>query len=66
MLDDVSTHPDATIQCHTSNMVLMMNIYADYLVLPTDQSRIAGHYYFTKRMPDYFKVNPTPNGPILT
>ena len=39
---------------------------ADYLVLPSDSSRITGHYYLTNRMLDYSKVTPTPNVTILT
>ena len=27
---------------------------------------MAGYYYFTNRMPDYYKGNPTLNGHILT
>ena len=44
----------------------MTDTDAVYLVLPESLSRIAGYYYFTNHMLDYYKGNPTPNGPILT
>ena len=47
-------------------MILIMDINAAYLIIPASLSRIAGQYYFTKRVIDYSEVNPTPNGPILT
>ena len=66
MLDNALTHPNATIQCYASDMILLTDIYAVYLVLPEDRSHIAGHYYFTNRIFYYSKDTPTPNGPILT
>ena len=47
-------------------MILMTDTDATYLVLPEARSRIAGYYYFTNRMLDYSKGNPTTNFPILT
>ena len=47
-------------------MILITNTDSDYLVLPEAHSCIAGHYYFTHRMLDYYKGTPTPNGPILS
>ena len=44
----------------------MIDTCASYLVIPADRSCISGHYYFTNRMPDYYNVTPTTNGPILT
>ena len=61
-----STHPDATICYHASDMILMTDIDATYLVLPEARSRIVGYYYFTNRILDYSKVTPTLNDPILT
>ena len=66
VLDYASTQLNSNIRYHISDMILMTYTDASYLVFLPSCSRIAGHYYFTKRMPDYFKVNPTPNGPILT
>ena len=65
VMDYASTHPNATIQYHASDMILpMTHTYAAYLVLPTYRSRIAGHYYFTNHMLDHSKGNPNPNEPI--
>ena len=66
VLDYASTHPNATVWYPASNMILMTDIDAAYLVLPEAHSCIAGYYYFTKIMLDYSKVTPTTNGPILT
>ena len=46
-------------------MILMMDTDYDYNVLPASCSCIAGHYYFTNRVIDYYKGTPTPNVPIL-
>ena len=40
-------------------MMLMTDTDAAYLVLPESRSRIAVHYYFTNRMLEYSKGNPT-------
>ena len=66
VLDYLSTHPNATIRCHASDIIMMTDTDAAYLVLPEDRSRIAGYYYFTNPMLSYYKGTPTPNGPILT
>ena len=47
-------------------MILMTDTNTAYIVILTDLIHIAGHYYFTNRMPDYYNVTPTTNGPILT
>ena len=60
------THPNETSRYHASNIILMTDIDAAYLVLPECLSHIVGYYYFTNRMLDYYKVNPTPKGPTLT
>ena len=59
-------HTNATIRYHAGDMILMTYTDAAYLVLPTAHSRIAGQYYFNNFMIDYYRGNPTPNGPILT
>ena len=56
-----SSHPNATIRYHASNMILTTDTYYAYFVLPTDHSCITGHYYFTNRVIDSYKGNPTPN-----
>ena len=63
--DYASTHPNSTIWYLVSNMILIKDTYAAYIVLPKARGRISCQYYFTKRMLDYSKVTPTPNGPIL-
>ena len=45
-------------------MILMTYTYADYLILLASHSCIAGHYYFTNNMLDYYKYNPNSNGTI--
>ena len=66
VLDYASTHPTATIRYHASNMILMKDPYAAYLVLPESRIRIAGYYYLTNRMLNSYKGTHTPNCPILT
>ena len=58
--------PNTTISYHASDTILITDKDASYLVLPEHCSCIAGHYYFTNYMLDYYKDNPSPNGPILT
>ena len=65
VLNYSSIHPKTTIQYHANNSILMTYTDAAYFVLPTSISRVAGNYYFTNRMLDYYKVTSTPNGPIL-
>ena len=65
VLDYASTHPNSTIRYHASNMIVITDADAAYLVLPEARSLTAGYYYFTNRMLGYSKGNPTPNGPIL-
>ena len=66
LLDYLATYPDATIGYTASDMILICETDAAYLVLPKARSRIAGHYYFSNRMNDYSTGHPTHNGPILT
>ena len=44
VMDYASTNPNATILYHTSDMILMTDIYTAYLVLPESRSCIAGYY----------------------
>ena len=52
VLDYESTHPNATIWYHASDMILMTDTNTAYIVILTDLIHIAGHYYFTNHMPD--------------
>ena len=51
---------------HASDIILMIDTGATYLVIPAARSCIEGHYYVTNRMPNYSKGCPTPNRPTLT
>ena len=57
-MDYASTHPNATIRYNASNMIILTDIDATYLVLPASCSHIAGHYYFTNHMLDYYNGTP--------
>jgi hypothetical protein len=65
LLDYLSTHPDATIRYHASDMILAVCSDAAYLVLPNARSRAAGHFFLTDlagaTMPT---PSPKPNGSI--
>jgi hypothetical protein len=47
LMDYLSTHPDAKIRYHASDMVLAVCSDAAYLVLPHARSRAAGHFFLT-------------------
>ena len=64
LLDYVSTHPNATIRYHASDMILNVDTDAAYLVLPRARSRLAGHFYLSSDPAMTRTVRP--NGPILT
>ena len=64
LLDYVTTHPNAVIRYHASDMCLHVDSDAAYLVLPRARSRLAGHYYLSDD-PQNART-PAPNGPILT
>ena len=65
LLDYLSTHPDAIIQYHASDMILAVCSDAAYLVLPNARSRAAGHFFLTT-LPSATSSppNPTPNGAV--
>ena len=65
-MDYTSTHPNATICYHASNMILTTDTDADQLILPEAHIHITGYYYFKNRMLEYYKSTPTTNVPILT
>ena len=65
LLDYLSTHPDATIRYHASDMILAICSDAAYLVLPNARSRAAGHFFLTDHTSATTNPpNPTPNGAI--
>ena len=63
LMDYLHTYPNATIRYHASDMVLVFETDAAYLVLPKARSRIAGWYVLTS---DPSKTNSVvkPNGPL--
>jgi hypothetical protein len=63
LLDYISTHPDATICFHASDMILAVMSDAAYLVLPKARSRAAGLFFLT----NHTGTNPPtskPNGAV--
>ena len=63
LLDYLSTHPDAKIRYHASDMTLSLVSDAAYLVLPDARSRCATLFTLTNR-PTSHPPHPTPNGPL--
>ena len=68
LLDYVATYPNAFLRFHSSDMQLIVNSDAAYLVLPGAKSRIAGYFRmgdesFSGNCPDSSRR--TPNAPIL-
>ena len=59
LLDYAATRPDAKIRFYASDMILLTDSDAAYLVLPNAKSRAAGYYYLSK-----LGINPPLNGPI--
>ena len=64
LLDYVSTHFNATIRYHASDMILHVDSDAAYLVLPRARSHLVGHFFLSDS-PSLTRTVP-PNGPILT
>jgi len=61
-LNYCSTHPDASITYHASDMILHLHSDASYHTAPKARSRVGGHFYLGNQ-PD--QSNLQPNGPIL-
>jgi hypothetical protein len=59
LLDYLSTHPDATLRYHASDMVLAVCSDAAYLVLPNARSRASGHFFLTT-LPSAVSAPPAP------
>ena len=49
LLDYLTTHPDATIRYHASDMILCVISDAAYLVLPDARSRAAGLFFLSNK-----------------
>jgi hypothetical protein len=64
-MDYLSTHPEAKIRCHASDMVLAVCSDAAYLVLPNARIRAAGHFFLTD-LPGAISnpPSPKPNGAV--
>ena len=68
LLDYVATYQNAFLRFHSSDMQLIVDSDAAYLVLPGAKSRIAGYFRmgdksFSGNRPD--STRRTPNAPIL-
>ena len=63
LMDYLSTYPNATIRYHASDMVLVFETDAAYLVLPKARSRASGWYILTND-PTKTKNIIKPNGPL--
>ncbi len=64
-----TTHPDATIRYHASDMILKIHSDASYLSEPKARSRAGGHFFLSDRPTDLSQppiTAPTPNGPLHT
>ena len=62
-MDYLHTYPNATIRYYTSDMILVLETDAAYLVLPKERSQIAGWYVLTSD-PAKTKNVIKPNGPL--
>jgi hypothetical protein len=62
MLDYLSTHPDATIRFHASDMTLNIHSDASYLSVSNARSRLGGLFFLGNKSPK----QDTPNGSILS
>jgi len=69
LLNYATTHPNATIRYHASDMVLYIYSDTSYLSAPKACSRASGHFYLSDK-PKQPTVAPThqpsPNGPLHT
>ena len=62
-LDYVTTHPDATVKFHASDMVLWAHSDASYLSEPKARSRAGGFYYLSSK-PTYPITSNQPAPPL--
>ena len=56
LLDCTTTHPDAQIKYHASDMVLHIDSGAFYLLVQKVRSRIGGHHFLSSRSADDTKL----------
>jgi hypothetical protein len=61
LLDYLSTHPDAAIRCHASDMILHIHSDASYLSVSNAQNRLRGLFFLGNKSPE----QDTLNGSIL-
>jgi hypothetical protein len=61
LLDYLATHPDATIHCHASDMILHIQSDASYLSVSNARSRLGGLFFCGNKPP----LEDTLNGSIL-
>jgi hypothetical protein len=57
LLDDLATHPDATIRYHASDMTLHIHSDASYLSVSNARSRLGGLFFLGNKSPDQDKLN---------
>jgi hypothetical protein len=57
LLDYLATHPDATIRCHASNMILHIHSDASYLSVSNARSRLGGLFFLGNKPPAQDKLN---------
>jgi hypothetical protein len=52
LLDFLATHPDATIRCHASDMILHIHSDVSYLSVSNAQSRLGGLFFLGNKPPN--------------
>jgi hypothetical protein len=57
MLDYLATHPDATIRCHASDMVLHIHSDDSYLSVSNARSRLGGLFFLGNKSPKQDALN---------
>jgi hypothetical protein len=57
LLDYLATHPDATIRCHASDMILHIHSDASYLSVSNARSRLGGLFFCGDKPPKEDNLN---------
>jgi hypothetical protein len=57
MLNYLSTHPDATIRYHASDMILHIHSDASYLLVSNAQSHLGGLFFVGNKSPEQDTIN---------
>jgi hypothetical protein len=52
-----ATHPDATIRCHASDMILHIHSDASYLTVSNARSRLGGLFFLWDKSPEPETLN---------